>query len=553
MNNKANSTNQRILVIDDEPGITRLCSRILEKSGFDVLPFTDPKGGLTALENNPIDSLLVDIRMPEMDGFQVIDHARQLQPDLAVVVMTGFGTVETAIEALRRGADGLILKPFTGEELIQSVKRSFKDSQRKQDVLRLQALRPLFDVTETLFTETNPDRLLNIIMQAVCGHLNCTHAELYHRIEANTGTELVILASNHSKEDISPNIGNHSTSIIHSEPIVSWVEVNNSPILVNYGGSGDPKIQSLLVDTQLGSVMCVPITLKSETSNDGVLLAARERNEPTFRESDLEMFVILTRQASIAFENARLHDELRDYIRQVEESQRALVQAEKMAIAGRLTASIAHEINNPLQAVQNCLHLAMRDELSDIDRQSYMNMAENELERLMNTVQRMLYFYRPVGLDRKPIELNSIIERVLTLLEKQLSDHKISTHLSLESQLPLVMAVGDQIQQVFLNLILNAIEAMPDGGELFISSKTLHIIDENEVEFLIEDTGPGVTTDDRMHIFEPFISTKEEGTGLGLAVSYGIISAHGGNIELLDKQRRGACFRITLPVTVTHG
>lgn len=137
-----------ILILDDEPGIILLCQRLLERSGFQVFSSTNPVEALQILEEKNTDLLLVDIRMPVMDGFQVIDRARQLHPDLAVVVMTGYGTVETAIEALRRGADGLILKPFEGNDLVQSVQRAREQSQYKQDQIRLQALRPLFDITE---------------------------------------------------------------------------------------------------------------------------------------------------------------------------------------------------------------------------------------------------------------------------------------------------------------------------------------------------------------------------------------------------------------------
>jgi signal transduction histidine kinase len=105
------------------------------------------------------------------------------------------------------------------------------------------------------------------------------------------------------------------------------------------------------------------------------------------------------------------------------------------------------------------------------------------------------------------------------------------------------LVVGDQIQQVFLNLILNAMEAMPEGGELFIEIQTT----KKEVEVIIEDTGPGISPGESQRIFEPFMSTKEDGMGLGLAVSYGIISAHGGNLDLTPGRGRGACFRVSLP------
>jgi len=177
-----------VVVLDDEPGIILLCQRLLERAGFQVTGFSEPTVALVALEGQPPDLLLVDIRMPVLDGFQVIDRARARYPDIAVVVMTGFGTVETAIEALRRGADGLILKPFRGNELVQSVQRALEQSQHKQDQIRLQALRPLFDITEALFTETNPKRLQTLILNAVCGHLHCSHAEYYQISTAETAS-----------------------------------------------------------------------------------------------------------------------------------------------------------------------------------------------------------------------------------------------------------------------------------------------------------------------------------------------------------------------------
>ena len=103
---------ERILVLDDEPGITLLCSRLLKRAGYDVVAFTEAPPAFEHMRTNTINLLLVDIRMPEMDGFEVINQAKKLQPDIAVLVMTGFGTVETAIQALRQGVDGLLLKPF---------------------------------------------------------------------------------------------------------------------------------------------------------------------------------------------------------------------------------------------------------------------------------------------------------------------------------------------------------------------------------------------------------------------------------------------------------
>ena len=126
------------------------------------------------VEQNKIDLLLVDIRMPQISGFDLIAHTKQHQPDTAVLVMTGFGTVEMAIQALRQGVDGLVLKPFdVGGELVQAVQQALDDNQKKRDIARIQALRPLFDIIESFLAETHPEHLLELVLSAVCGYLRC--------------------------------------------------------------------------------------------------------------------------------------------------------------------------------------------------------------------------------------------------------------------------------------------------------------------------------------------------------------------------------------------
>lgn len=521
-----------LLIVDDEPGVTQLCTRLMTRAGFSAHSVTSPNEGVGLLERERVDLLLVDIRMPGMDGFRLIDVARRIQPDLAVVLMTGFGTVEMAIEALRRGADSLILKPFTGAELVDTVKRALFESQQKRDVVRLLALRPLFDVTESLFTETDPTRLEGSLLDALRGHLHCQYASLYQCGAPDVGTRMLS-----SRGEPAPN------GSVPQQAVVERVHALGIPLWINREGPGEVRQQALLVESHLSSVLCSPMALKEDHL---VLLAARAEEEPFFREADMEMFLILARSASAALENARLHAQLRAFIRQVEESQRALLQAEKMATAGRLTASIAHEINNPLQAVQNCLHLAGRAELPESERNSYLSLAQKELERLMNTVQRMLDFYRPGALDRKPEDINELTRGVLQLVGQQLRARGINLQTRYARKMPTVLVVGDQIRQVLLNLLLNAMEAMENGGDLFLETSA----HKREVEVIIEDTGPGVALDERPHIFEPFVSTKPKGTGLGLAVSYGIVAAHGGNLDLVAGRGRGACFRMTLPVEV---
>ena len=529
-----------ILVVDDEPSVVQLCRRLLEKASLNVIPVTSPSQALAILARQPVDLLLADIRMPGLDGFQLLQLARNHQPDVATVIMTGFGTVEMAISALRRGADGLILKPFDNLELVQTVENVLAESEHKREIARVRSLRPLFRITETLFSETDFELLKNLIVNVIVDHMNCTIAGLYQKDRKNGAYQIRAWKGSELKTE----------SSIQIQSLLAKANQEQSPFIFTSDGIEAKGHKNLLEDNDLGSLLCVPFSMSEET---WVLVTGRSIKQEIFNEADREMFLILSRQAGLALENARLYAELRSYVKKLESAQHALSQAEKMASAGRLTASIAHEINNPLQSLHNCLHLAGRQELPQNEREKNLQLAQSELERLMVIVRRMLDFYRPGLRDRKLVAINELLKRVLDLLSPQLSKSAISVQYELSPDLPPVMAVDDQIKQVLINLILNSMEAMPSGGEIYITTSAgsdEYIADDTlpaGVEIIIRDTGSGIPESEKDKIFEPFVSSKEHGTGLGLTVSYGIITAHGGRLDLIDCGSQGACFRIVLP------
>src|SRR5215212_551121 len=237
-----------VLVVDDEPGIAALCKRILSRAGYDVTSLTDPRVAIEHLQVHHVDLLVVDIRMPEVDGFDVISRAQLVQPDIAVLVMTGFGTVETAIRALRQGVDGLLLKPFEkSDELVQAARQALMDNQRKRDTARVQALRPLFNVTETLFAETNRDRLLDLIVTAICDHLNCSNVAYYQVENGN-----VAVVAQHGKV-LQVDASNFAAQLI------SRVDADGDPIVINSTGPGEADTQALLSTLGLGTAILIPV------------------------------------------------------------------------------------------------------------------------------------------------------------------------------------------------------------------------------------------------------------------------------------------------------
>jgi signal transduction histidine kinase/FixJ family two-component response regulator len=525
-----------VLIVDDDRSIVRLCQRLLERAAFKVFASTDPLEAIKILEARKIDMLLSDIRMPVMDGFELIEKAKLLQPELAVLVMTGFGTVDTAIQALYKGVDGLILKPFENTaDLVRAAQRVLDGNRQKQDAARAQALRPLFDLTEILLAETSLETLETLVIKDMLELFQSQHAGVYELNPQAAADEARLLMSH----------GLPAEGKSESWSYLSQYLLNHHGVVqINTFSPEDVELQDALRDMGWGAVMAVP-THRNNASF--LFVTARGLDGGTFTASDLELFTILARQTVVAMENARLYTDLRESIHRIEESQLALIQAEKMAAVGRLMASLAHEINNPLQAVRNCLHLANRVDVDDKQRAMYLAMTDNELDRLVNTVRHMLDFYRPGLQEKEAVNLCAAVERVLTLLQSQFENQKITVFMQVDATYPAILGVRDQVQQVFFNLLLNAMDAMEgkEKKQIWIEGE----MRENELYIYIEDTGPGVQSEMQARLFEPFVSTKKNGTGLGLSVSYGVVEAHGGRLALVpSRHEQGACFEICFPL-----
>jgi PAS domain S-box-containing protein len=233
--------------------------------------------------------------------------------------------------------------------------------------------------------------------------------------------------------------------------------------------------------------------------------------------------------------------------------EQALFDSEKLAATGRLAASIAHEINNPLEAIQNALYLLVNTIPAEDPNARFLNIAMKETERMSRILRQMLGFYRPAA-SMAPTDLNALIEEAEALVAKRLRDRGVRVEKTLDQSLPRVVSSADQMKQVILNLMLNAAEAMPQGGVISVTTQVHRDADSaflrsDAVRILISDTGAGIAEEHLQHIFEPFFSTKgEKGTGLGLWVSSGIVQSHGGALQVRSRQGAGTTFSITLPI-----
>lgn len=233
-------------------------------------------------------------------------------------------------------------------------------------------------------------------------------------------------------------------------------------------------------------------------------------------------------------------------ITEQKQMQNALVQAEKLAAAGKLAASFAHEINNPLQSVIGCLSLAEETLMEGGDASRYMRMAREELRRVARIVGELRDMHRQVRLEeRKPTNINVLVEQILTLSMKKCRDAGIHVVWEGAEDLPPLMVVPDRIRQVFLNVLLNAVDAMPEGGDLEIKAR--RTTDPEGVSISFRDTGIGMSSEAQQHLFTAFYSTKPNGLGLGLYLTKRIVDEHGGHIEVESKLGEGTTLTIWLP------
>jgi PAS domain S-box-containing protein len=241
-----------------------------------------------------------------------------------------------------------------------------------------------------------------------------------------------------------------------------------------------------------------------------------------------------------------LHDltEIRELERRRVEQQ--LFESEKLAAVGRLAASIAHEVNNPLEAIKNALYL-MQTGFEGEKNTKFLEIARKETERVSHIIRQMLGFARRSG-EVDWVDVNQLLEETLVLLEKKLKQSKIRVVRTLDAELPRVRARADQLRQVFLNLLINAQQAITAEGEIRISTSRFEQSLQPSVLIQFGDSGVGIADDDLTRIFEPFFSTGKKGTGLGLWVTHDIVRQHGGRIEVSSEQGRGTTFSIILQV-----
>lgn len=320
--------------------------------------------------------------------------------------------------------------------------------------------------------------------------------------------------------------------------IVDWVIAEKKTVVI-------PDLEHMLSRSSARNFVIVPLILRSE--GIGIYMIHTEKPQQEFSNQDVQLLSVLANQAAVGVENWRNHLQLVKVNDELKAAQAQMVQAAKLAAIGELAAGIAHEIKNPLQVLM--LHLELVQAGKPLP--NWVEMFSKQVKRLSDITLRLMNFARNAAEDvpMEPISVNKALEDIIAMVQHEFTGAGIEFDIAYGQQLPPVTGNANYLQQVFLNLLINARDAMPKGGTISIATALTGF----HISIRIADTGSGIPKEIQEKIFKPFFSTKgERGTGLGLAICSKIVVQHRGEIKVESSPGAGTAFTIFLPVWRVH-
>ncbi|MDE1177093.1 MAG: ATP-binding protein [Edaphobacter sp.] len=489
-------TEIRVLLVEDNPDDAFLLERHLTRNGFrpTLIRVETEAEMLRELQATPRPELiLADYHLPNFSGPQALQILRATGFDIPFIMLSGAVSEETAVEAMRSGAQDYVSKQNL-LRLIPAIHRELKEVAARHN--RLAAERALI-ASEARFASLVEVLPLGLLIIDAAGNT------LY----ANKAVERLL--------------GYTVTDLTSGDVPLSGLSAS---------------LESMRDHLLLHSVSASPaeITCLSSDGRSVETLAAVSLLNPDAAPAERQIAVSL---ADLTFQK---------------QSEEAIRRTEKLAVAGRLAASISHEINNPLEAVINCLYLLGLSELTP-DARNYLDLAQKELNRVSQITVQTLRFYRSSTRVGRA-DVHELIDSVLTLMEGRIRQADISVRLELKAA-PTLSGHEGEIRQVIVNLISNAIDALSHGGVLVVRTRSINdpISGVRGIALTIADNGTGIVRATQKRIFEPFFSTKGiTGTGLGLWISRELLSKHRGRITVCSRIRTSECpggsvFRVFLP------
>ncbi len=494
----------KILLVDDEESIRNMMRMTLELDGYRVLTAADGPSALEIFQTELPDVVLLDVRMPGMDGVEALRRIKEINRDAEVIIISGHGDMDMAIKCLRMEASNFLTKPVSEEILSLSLKRSLEKVALRRKVK--QYTRDL----ETLVREANVE-----LEKAYQFRENIIENSPDAIVCIRKGGTIIIF--NSAAEKL---LGYRKEQVIG---VMNIVQIYPQGVA-----------RKIMKDLKSGDFGGPDILQKRQ-----VLLVDKHGNE-------LPVYI----SAAILYENGMeagsvgIFTDLRERIK----LEKQLLRSEKLSSLGKLSAGIAHEINQPLTGVLTFAHLLAKKFKNDEPTRKDLEIIVRETTRIRGIVQGILDFAREMPMQRKPRKIEAVLEQTLEIIVHQQRFFGITLVKEYGADIPEVVVDSNLMEQVFMNIILNALDAMHGTGTLTIRTRRA----DETVEIEFQDTGSGMPEVMLDKIFDPFFTTKDStegmGMGLGLAVSYGIVKNHNGDIVVTSTEGIGTTFTIKLPL-----
>lgn len=572
------ATMPSVLVVDDSPKIVDLLINTLKNDFHLGIARNGPKA-LDYAEKNLPDLILLDIMMPEMDGFEVCSRLKAAPEtkDIPVVFITAMSETDDKMRGFEMGAVDYITKPFRPSEVKARVRahlthREMREKLNTQNIglkQKVEELQERLDTTiRTVAAATEIKQVLNTVLNRAMMTVNARIGSImlpdkerrFLSIAAAVGLDesIVNLTTVRMGEGISGKVAQTGKALLVHD-------VERDPV---FRKSNDPKYET-------PSFICMPLRTREKVV--GVLNLSRKGDQKAFSKSDLKYLNSLLTHINLAVENARLLREAKEAsqklqqvvgehsLQMVETQQQALQamelfhQAQKIEAMGALAGGIAHHFNNLLMGIQGRVSLMLMDTDPSHLFYEHLKGIEQQVIRGADLTKQLLGFARRGKYEVRLTDLNELIKKTSKMFDR--TKKEIKVHYRLQKDLWAVEIDRGQVEQVMMNLYANAFHAMPVGGDLSLETqniildkdfaKLFSVAEGKFVKISVTDNGIGMDQATRQRVFEPFYTTKEmgRGSGLGLASAYGIIKNHDGIINVYSEPEKGTTFNIYLPAS----
>ena len=533
-----------VLYVDDEPENLRIFELTFRRD-FSIVTAASGEDGLRTLYRQPIALVLSDHRMPGMTGVDFLTRVRELDPKTIRVLVTAYGDAETLGVAINDGSIyRYVPKPWEADELRLTLKRSIEvyalDREREGLVRELTAVN---QIAQTINQELDLEPLLDQLLSAITEELGFDAAAILFLDDARENLRIDRLIP--ADDPVSKEITREAICTSAAPAFMGRLIDGEAQILnVGKGTDYEAPIRRWVIEVAAEEILVVPLIGKKGVI--GAIAVDNRRGGAAFGVSDRTLLEGLATQAAIAIENARLVEDLR-------RSRQQVLRADRLGTLGTLAAGLAHEINNPLVSIHTFLSLAGSKRAEDDEEfwNDYYRLACQEVDRIRGLVATMSRLSRS-GVEqaaRVPCEPVALAQEVATLIAPEATAAEVEIEVIGEADTPKVLAVRDQIHQVLLNLLLNAIQASPPGGKVHIRITSGGPGGREGAAVEVVDAGPGIAEEDLERIFDPFFTTKgpDQGSGLGLMTCHRIVADHQGTIEVSSLPGESATFRVHLP------